>query len=104
MKTKTKVMGAGVGLAALTGAGAYYLYGRRGSKSRERIADWAHQLKEEVFEKMHGLKDINQKAYNELVDETSSRYGRVKRVGASELANITADLKNAWTHISKELR
>jgi hypothetical protein len=53
---------------------------------------------------MENLKDINQQAYNELVDETASRYGRVKRVSAAELKNITSDLKNAWTHIGKQLR
>ena len=53
---------------------------------------------------MENLKDINQQAYNELVDETAARYGRVKRVSASELKNIAVDLKNDWTHIGKQLK
>ena len=104
MKNKDKMIGAGIGMAALAAAGAYFLYGKKGSKSREAVAGWALQLKGEVLAKMEDLKDINQQAYNELVDETAARYGRVKRVSAAELKNITVDLKNAWTHIGKQLK
>ena len=89
------------GIAA---AGTYFLYGRRGSKNRERIAGWTLQLKGEVLEQMEMLKDINQQAYNELVDETAKRYGRVKRVSSDELAHITDEIKSAWTHIGKQLK
>jgi len=107
MKNKDKMVGAGIGMAALAAAGAYFLYGKRGARNRERIAGWMLKFKGEVLEKMEKLKDIkniNQQAYNELVDETAARYGRVKRVSTAELKNITADLKNAWTHIGKQLR
>jgi hypothetical protein len=105
MKTKEKTLiGAGIGLAALAAAGTYFLYGKRGAKNRETIAGWTLQLKGEVLEKMERLKHINQESFNELVDETAERFGRVKKVGASELAVITGDLKNAWTNISKELK
>ena len=103
-KTKGKVLGVGIGFAALAAAGAYFLYGKRGAKNREKIAGWALQLKGEVLEKMENLKDINQQAYNELVEETAERYGRLKRVSASELKTITEDLKNAWTHIRAQLK
>lgn len=104
MKTKNKVLGAGIGLAALAAAGTYFLYGKRGAKNREAIAGWALQMKGEVLEKMENLRDINQEAYNELVDETAARYGRVKRVSASELKHITTELKSAWSHIGKQLK
>ncbi|HAH05244.1 MAG TPA: hypothetical protein DCM05_01765 [Elusimicrobia bacterium] len=103
MKNKDKMIGAGIGLAALAAAGGYFLYGRRGAKNRERIAGWALQLKGEVLEKMENLKDLNQQAYEKLVDDTAARYGRVKRVSASELKHITDELKSAWTHIGKQL-
>jgi hypothetical protein len=104
MRTKDKMIGAGIGLAALAAAGAYFLYGKRGAKNRETIAGWALQLKGEVLEKMENLKDANQETYDDLVDETAARYARTKRVGASELANMVAELKGAWTHISKQMR
>jgi gas vesicle protein len=104
MKTKDKLLGAGIGLAALAAAGTYFLYGKRGAKNRETIAGWALQMKGEVLAKMEKLKDINQEVYNELVEETAVRYGRTKRVGAAELKHMTGELKNAWSHIAKQLQ
>jgi gas vesicle protein len=104
MKTKDKMVGTGIGLAALAAAGAYFLYGKRGTASRRTVEGWALQMKGEILEKMEKLKDINQQAYNDLVDDTAERYGRVKKVGSSELKHITADLKSAWAHISRELK
>jgi gas vesicle protein len=104
MKTKDKMIGAGIGLAALAAAGTYFLYGKRGVKNRAAIEGWALQLKGEVLEKMENLKEINQDRYNELVEETAERYGRTKRVGAAELKLLVSELKNAWTHIGKQLK
>ncbi len=104
MKTKDKMIGAGIGLAAVAAAGAYFLYGKRGAKNRELISGWTLQLKGEVLEKMEKLKEINQPSFDRLVDETAERYGRVKRISASELAQIRSELKSAWTHISGQLK
>jgi hypothetical protein len=104
MKTKDKMVGAGIGLAALAAAGAYFLYGKRGEKNREAIAGWALQLKGEVLEKLETLKDANREAYEALVDETAARYGRTKRVSASELKHVAGELKNAWSHISAQMK
>ncbi|MDD5301794.1 MAG: hypothetical protein PHS14_01690 [Elusimicrobia bacterium] len=104
MKTKNKMIGAGIGLAALAAAGTYFLYGKRGAKNRETIAGWALQLKGQVLEKMEKLDSVNQEAYNELITETVERFGRVKNVSAAELKLITADLKSAWSHIDKQLK
>lgn len=104
MKTKDKMLGAGIGLAALAAAGTYFLYGKRGAKNRETIAGWALQVKGQVLEKMEKLKHVNQQTYNELIEETVGRFGRVKNVSAAELKLITADLKSAWSHIDKQLK
>ena len=103
MKTRDKMIGAGIGMD-VAAAGAYFLYGERGAKNRAKIDGWALQLKGEVLEKMEHLKDLNKEAYDRLVDETAVRYGRVKRVSASELKHVTEELKSAWTHIGKQLK
>ena len=103
MKTKDKMIGAGIGLAALAAAGTYFMYGKRGAKNRKTIAGWALQLKGQVLEKLEKMKNVNQKAYDELVEETAEKFGRVKDVGAAELRVITSDLKNGWSAIKKEL-
>jgi hypothetical protein len=90
-------------MAAIAAAGNYFIYGRHAGENREKIAGWALQLKGEVLQEMEKLRDINQPAYNELVDKLARRYGRVKRVSAYELKHITVELKNAWTHIGMTL-
>jgi len=34
----------------------------------------------------------------------AKRYERVGRVSAEEMKHLTAEVKNAWTHISKQLK
>ncbi len=104
MKKSTKVIGAGAGLAALVAAGTYFLYGPRGAKNRAKISGWVLKVKGEVLEKMEDMKEINQEAYEKLVDETAQRYARVKHASASEIKHVTAELKSAWSHISKQLK
>jgi NTP pyrophosphatase (non-canonical NTP hydrolase) len=103
MKTRDKMLGAGIGLAALAAAGAYFIYRRREAKGRARVSDWALQLKGEVFENMERLKEINQTNYEQLADETADRYGRLKSISAAELARIRGELKDSWKRISRQL-
>ena len=103
MEKKNKIIGAGIGIAAIAALGAYFLAGKRGAKNRAKIAGWALGMKEEVLEKMRNLKEFNQEAYNKLIDETADRYRGVKKVSAAELRHLTKELKAAWKHISKKL-
>ena len=103
MKNRDKLIGAGVGMAAIAAAGAYFLYGKQGAKKREIIAGWALKMKGELLENIENLKAIDRETYHGLVDKTALRYGRAKRVSASELKHMTEELKGAWAHISKQL-
>jgi hypothetical protein len=101
---KGKIIGAGVGLAAVAAAGAYFLYGERGAKNRAQIAGWSLKMKGEVLEKVENLKELNRETYTELVDKVAARYAKLEKVSASELRRLTVELKNAWAHISKQLK
>ena len=103
MKKTGKLIGAGVGLAALAAAGTYFLYGKQGAKNRKMIAGWSLKMKGEVLEKVEALKAIDREAYNELVDKVAVRYAKLEKVSATELRHLTTELKNAWAHISKKL-
>ena len=103
MKTRDRVMGVGLEMA-VAAAGAYFLYGNRAAENRARIKGWALKLKGEVLEKMESMKEVDRQAFEALVERTAARYGRVKRVSASELKHVTKELKNAWSHIGKQLR
>ena len=98
MKTRNKILGTGTGLA-VAAAGAYFLYGKRGAKNRAKIEGWALKLKGEVLEKLETMKNVDRQAFHDLVERTATRYGRVKRVSASELKHVTGELKGAWSHI-----
>ncbi len=91
-------------MAAIAAAGNYFIYGRNAGENCDTITGWALQLKGEVLQKMETLPDINQKAYNDLIDKTARRYGRVKSLSAFERKHITIELKNAWTHIGMTLK
>ena len=103
MRNRDKLIGAGVGMAAIAAAGAYFLYGKQGARKREVIAGWTLKMKGDVLENMEKLKAIDRETYHALVDKTALRYGRVKRVSASELKHVAKELKGAWTHISKQM-
>ena len=102
--TKTENMiGAGIGLAAITALGAYFLHGKSGAQNREKIAGWMLKMKGEILEKVEDIKGLNEAEYYKIVDETSARYASLKKVGADELKHLTAELKGAWKHISEQL-
>lgn len=104
MKTTEKVIGTGVGLAALAAIGAYFIAGKKGAGNRELIRGWMLKMKGEVLEKVEDLKHLDKEDYYKIVDEAAARYERLERVGAEELKRLTQDLKGAWEHLSKELK
>ena len=102
--TKTeKIVGTGIGLAAVAAIGTCFLGGERGARNREIIAGWAFRMKGEVLEKVENLKELNKEIYYKIVDEAATRYSRMERVSASELKHLTEELKGAWEHVSKQL-
>jgi gas vesicle protein len=104
MKKSEKVISAGIGIAALAAIGAYFLAGKRGAKNRERIYGWTLKMKGEVLEKVEDLKNMKKEDYYKIVDEVAARYEKVERVSASELRRLADELKDAWAHISKQLK
>ena len=103
MNNKGKMVGAGLGVAALAALGTFLMYGERGEKNRKLIAGWVLKMKGEVLERVEEAKDLGEEEYYRIVDEVSSRYARLGKVGAEELKHMTAELKGAWGRISREL-
>ena len=77
MKTKDKMIGAGLGIAALAAAGTYFLYGKRGVNNRKAIAGWVLQLKGQVLEKLEQIKKVGG------VESKISKQVRTHRVSAT---------------------
>lgn len=104
MKTAEKVIGTGIGIAALAALGTYFLTGKNNEKNREAVRGWTLKMKGEILEKIEDLREIKKEDYYKLVDEAAERYERLERVSAEELKRLTKDLKGAWEHLNKELR
>jgi len=101
MSKTEKMIGAGIGLAAIAGLGAYFLYGKNGEHNREKISGWMLKMKGEVLEKAEEFKDINEAEYYKIVDEVSARYSKLGKVSAEEVKHLTKELKAAWDHIKQ---
>ena len=104
MKKTGKIIGAGIGLAALTAAGAYFLYGKDGVKNRKKISGWTLKMKGEVLEKIESMKTIDRQTYLRMVDTVAERYSGMDTISPAELRHLTVELKNAWVHINKQLK
>ncbi|MBP7796173.1 MAG: hypothetical protein KA059_05300 [Elusimicrobiales bacterium] len=104
MEKKTKVIAGGVALSAVAAAAIYFLAGEKNKKNREKIAQWGLEMKTELLKKMKDMKDVTKEEYDNLVDELTERYERVKKVSSKDLKVISKDLKGAWQHIQKEIK
>ena len=104
MRTGERMIGADARTAALAAAGACFQYGRKRPHHLQPIAGWALRLKGEVLEKMENASELDREIYDRLVDDAAARYARAGRVSASELKDLTADLKAAWTQIGEQIR
>lgn len=96
-------MAKALGMVAAAAAGAYYLY-KKNPKVQTQVRGWMLKMKGEVLAKLERLKDVNEEAYHELVDQTAKRYRVMKEVNGGELKGIVNDMKSAWTTIRKELK
>jgi gas vesicle protein len=103
MNKTEKIIGAGIGAAALAALGTYLMYGERGEKNRQLVAGWILKMKGEVLEKVEEIKDLNKEEYYKIVDEVSARYAKLGKVGAGELKHLNGELKKAWEHLSREM-
>jgi len=90
--------------AVAAAAGAIFLYATdSGKKKRKEIKGWMLKAKGEVLEKLESVKDINEDAYNTIVDTVTDKYARMKSLGEEEVAVLTKELKGHWKTIKKEI-
>ncbi len=107
MKKESSNIGAKLGLAgiAVAGiAGAYFLYGKNGTKNRKAIKAWTLRAKADVIEKLEKAKEVGQDTFESVVDEISSKYGaKMKDISTEDVAAFAKDLKKHWKDIKSEL-
>ncbi len=94
----------GIGALAALSAGAYFLYGtKEGAKKRVKVKGWMLKAKGEVMEKMESLKEMNEDAYNEVVNTVMKKYTGLKNVDPKEVDALFADIKKHWKNIQKHV-
>ncbi len=92
------------GLAVAGIAGAYFLYGKNGTKNRKTIKAWTLRAKADVLEKLEKAKEVSQETFHTVVDEISSKYElKVKDISPEDIAAFSKDLKKHWKDIKLDL-
>ena len=100
-------LGLGAAFAAATvaaAAGAYFLYGKDGSKNRKMVKGWMLKARGEILEQLENLEEVSQKNYQQIVDQVAKNYRALRNVDKIELAQMVAELKAHWDVISKDLK
>lgn len=98
-------IGIGVGLtaAAVSAAGAYFLYGsKNAAKNRKTVKSWALKAKAEVLEKLEDAKEMSQEEYEQLVDTVAGLYTTAKSASKSDLSAFKKEMKEHWKMIERE--
>ena len=108
MKKETKnngvVEAAGIAALAAAAAGVYFLYGSKdATKKRKQVKSWSLKMKAEVLEKIEKLKDIDQKVYQDIVDQASRKYEALKGIEVADVAAIQKELSSHWRAIKKTI-
>lgn len=108
MSTAQKVgIGFGLTAAAVTAAGAYFLYGsKQATQNRKKVKGWMLKAKGEVLEALEKAEAITEEEYKDLVATASKAYGTVKSATAGEVKDFQKEMQEHWTKLqsSKALK
>lgn len=102
--TTAQKVGLGVGLtaAAITAAGAYFLYGsNKASANRKKVKGWMLKAKGEVLEALETAGQITEEEYHALVDTVGGAYSTVQNATRGEIKDFTKEMKEHWKQIEK---
>ncbi len=90
-------IGFGLTAAAVTAAGAYFLYGsKQSSQNRKKVKGWVLKAKGEVLEALENAKAITEEEYKALVETASGAYGTVKNATAGEVKDFKKEMTTHW--------
>ncbi len=100
----SKVAGIGLGLtaAAVTAAGAYFLYGsKHATQNRKKVKGWVLKAKGEVLEALEKAEAITEEEYKALVEAASGAYGTMKNATAGEVKDFKKEMQEHWMKLQK---
>ncbi len=100
--SKAQKVGIGFGLtaAAVTAAGAYFLYGsKKATQNRKKVKGWMLKAKGEVLETLEKAESITEDEYKALVETASKAYGTVKSATAGEVKDFQKEMQEHWAKL-----
>lgn len=100
----TKKVGLGIGLtaAAVSAAGAYFLYGsKNASKNRRKVKGWALKAKGEVLEALEKAQSITEDEYHNLVESAVGAYGTLKNASSGEVRDFKREMMDHWNTLQR---
>lgn len=103
LSTAQKV-GLGVGLtaAAVTAAGAFFLYGsKQASANRKKVKGWMLKAKGEVLEALEKAEHITEEEYKELIKTVSGAYSTAQNATKGEIKDFAKEMTDHWKQIEK---
>lgn len=105
--TPAQKIGVGVGLtaAAVTAAGAYFLYGSKtAAKNRKAVKSWMLKAKAEVLEKLEVAKEMSQEEYEELINGIAVTYSELKDASKVDIKSFKTEMKDHWKAIERSAK
>jgi hypothetical protein len=94
-----KILTIGAGLAAL-GATTYFFFGPNGKRNQQKLKGWMIKMKGEIIERIEGMKEISEEAYNSIIDAVMETYK--DKVESGELQAFADSLKDHWLDIVRD--
>lgn len=103
ISTAAKVgIGFGLTAAAVTAAGAYFLYGsKQSTQNRKKVKGWVLKAKGEVLEALEKAETITEDEYRALVETACGAYGTVKSATAGEVKDFKKEMGDHWATLQK---
>jgi len=99
-----KKAGIGIGLttAAVSAAGAYFLYGSKNAASnRQKVKGWSLKAKGEILEALEKTEEITAEEYKELVESAVGVYATVSNVSSKEISEFKREMAIHWDNLQK---
>ena len=103
LSTAQKV-GIGIGLttAAVSAAGAFFLYGSdNAKKNRKAVKSWVLMAKAEVLEALEEAEHMTKEEYESVVDGVMGAYGTLQNATKTDLISLQKEMKSHWNGIEK---
>lgn len=95
-------IGFGLTAAAVTAAGAYFLYGsKNANQNRKKVKGWMLKAKGEVLEALEKAEEITEDEYRALVETASKAYGTVKSATSGEVKDFQKEMHDHWVKLQK---